>query len=452
MKAGLRSFRSQFIVGTAIGVTVMLTLCGFSLCQLLRQETEFIYQGELQEHAVELEKLVDRGADGRLVLRAPLSDPRFMGEKSGYYWQIARTGGPALTSPSLGGVRLGVSDVGLRTGAERFGVLQSRFGKLLYVEEAVRLDGFDDRLGIVVAMEARIVDDIAARLGRVVGLALSVVGLGLIFATAAHLYLGFQFLDRLKKALADVRAGRVNRLPEDLPDEVMPLVSDFNALIGVNEEMVRRARLEAGNLAHSLKTPLAILIDEAYRLRRTEHCDEARNMIVQCERIRRTVEFQLARARASLVQGTTGAVACVEPLIAAGVAALARLHAARDLHFEARNINPEIALACASGDFEEIFMPLVDNAAKWARHRVAIGVEVGDATARFFVDDDGPGVPPGERERIFEAGARLDEAAPGSGFGLGVAREIADLYGGRVWVESSPLGGARACVELPLVR
>lgn len=451
MKAGLRSFRSQIVLGAVVGVTVSLTLCGVSICRLLRQEMEYVYRGELQEHAVELEKLVTVDIDGRMALRAPLSDPRFLNGRSGYYWQISGGDGLELRSPSLGSDRIVLATPPVTLGSERFGDMPGPLGAILFIEANVRPEGFENPLRILVAMDSSIIGDIAARFVRVVGFALTLVGLGLISATAAHLYLGFQFLDRLGAALAGVRDGRANRLPEDLPDEVMPLVTDFNALIGVNEEMVRRARLEAGNLAHSLKTPLAIVIDEAHRLRRTERGEEARRILAPCERIRRTAEFQLARARASLLQGTTGAVARVEPLVRSGVAALARLHTARGLGFEVGDLDPHLTLACAAEDFEEMFLALVDNAAKWARSRIRIGVGSSGGALRLCIDDDGPGVPTSDRERVFEAGARLDDDAPGTGFGLSIAREIAGLYGGRVWIESSPLGGARACLELPLV-
>jgi signal transduction histidine kinase len=452
VRAGLRSFRSQLILGAVVGVTGMLTICGVALCQLLRQETEYIYRGELQEHAVELEKLVTIDRDGRMGLRAPLSDPRFLNEGSGYYWEVSAVEGRELRSSSLGQDRIELSTPPVPVGGERFGEATNPLGKILFVEQTVRLEGLKSVLRILVAMDAGIVDGISAKFVRVVGLALTLVGVGLISATAAHLYLGFQFLNRVRTALANVRAGRSNRLPEDLPEEVLPLVRDFNALIGVNEEMVRRARMEAGSLAHSLKTPLAILLDEAERLKRTERGEEARRILAQCEKIRRTVEFQLARARASLLQGTTGAVARVDPLVRSGVAALARLHLARGTSFEIGDLCPELTLACAAEDFEEMFLALVDNAAKWAGSRVRISVEAHGEELRLLIDDDGPGVPHSERNRVFEAGARLDEATPGTGFGLSIASEIAGLYGGRVWIEASPLGGARACLELPMIK
>ncbi len=447
----LHSFRSHFILGAFVWISLALALSGDALSVRLRDEAAFIYKGEIEEHAVELGRLVKSDDSNRIVLREPLSDPRFLGERSGYYWQVERSDGVSASSPSLGAVRLPLSDVPLPEGSERFSTVPGPTGDLLFIEESVRAEGSPHLLRIGVGIDEGILNGMASRFDRVINWTLFVVGAGLLLATATQLHLGFRFLARIREAFAKIRIGEASRLPEDLPDEFLPLVKDFNALIGVNEQMVRRARLEAGNLAHALKTPLAILMHEAERLEADGRSEEARRVHRQCERMQRAINYQLVRTRACVTQGGLCSVARIGPLIQYDVAALSRLHAARGLSFDIEDVDEQTTVACAAEDFEEMFASLVDNAAKWAVRRVRISTSVSAEMASIRVEDDGAGLPKEARDRVFEAGERLDELTPGSGLGLAIVRDLANLYGGRAWIEDSELGGASACFELPIV-
>jgi signal transduction histidine kinase len=445
-----QGFRSRLMVGAVVWISLALFMSWFFLSALLREEASFIFRGELQEHAVELARIFAYDATGRFVLTQPLSDPRFAGEKSGYYWQAQRADGAVARSASLGEARLTFGAEPLQLGGERFSTIRGPSGDVLLVEQSIRLEGLPEVLRIGVGVDASVVAGVASRFERVVGRALAVIGVGLLLVAGAQVRFGFRYLGRVRKSLAEIRAGDANRLPEDLPSEVMPLVKDFNALLGANEELVRGARLEAGNLAHALKTPLAILMDEALRLESAGRGEEGERIRRQCERMKRAIDFQLARARASAARGTPGAVSKVGPLIASDVAALSRLYAGRKLSFDLSAVASDIVVACAGEDFEEMFAALVENAAKWAVRRVRVSTILAERTVCLRVEDDGPGMPEEMWDRVFSAGERLDESTPGSGLGLAIVRDLATLYGGKAWIESSTLGGAAAVLELPL--
>jgi signal transduction histidine kinase len=259
---------------------------------------------------------------------------------------------------------------------------------------------------------------------------------------------GVSPIENLRTRLAGLHEGRDRRIDGAYPIEVQPLVNDLNALLDEREQAVRRAIAKAGDLAHGLKTPLAILAHEAERARVGGHGDVAAAVSQQVERMRRQIDYHLAHARAAAA-GTTAAAPCSIKESADGLArALHRLHAERGIIIDVR-VPTDLTVRVQREDLDEMLGNLLDNACKWARARVAIdasaiveGVEIG-------VDDDGMGLAEEMREAVLARGVRADEAAPGSGLGLAIVRDLAELYGGSVSLQASPLGGLRARLRFP---
>lgn len=242
--------------------------------------------------------------------------------------------------------------------------------------------------------------------------------------------------------------GRERQIEGTFPTEVRPLVNDLNALLVHRDKRVREALAKAGDLAHGLKTPLAVVAQEAERADVAGHGELAATLRQQIERMRRQVDYHLAHARAAASGATPGA-RCSVAVSAEGLArTLDRLHAGRRLSIEV-NVAPEHAVRGQREDLDEMLGNLLDNACKWARSRVAVTSSNGDTGVLITVDDDGPGLAPSMRAVVLQRGVRADEAAPGSGFGLAIVRELAELYGGSIVLEGSPLGGLRAGLRLP---
>lgn len=237
----------------------------------------------------------------------------------------------------------------------------------------------------------------------------------------------------LRKRLADVREGRAARIEGRHPSEVQPLVDDLNALLEDRERAIARAQQTAGDLAHGLKTPLAILAQES-----------SEGIRQQVERMRRQIEYQLAHARATA--GSAPGLRCeVLPSVEALVRTMQRLHGvAIETHVDAAHV-----IRGRAEDLEEMLGNVLENACQWARSRVAITSTADDAAIAIFVDDDGPGLDPSLREAVLQRGVRADEAAPGSGLGLAIVRDLVELYRGSIALESSPLGGLRVRLTLP---
>ena len=261
---------------------------------------------------------------------------------------------------------------------------------------------------------------------------------------------GVSPIERLRERLAAVRGGRDRRLAGSYPTEVQPLVDDLNALLDDRERAVERALGTAGDLAHGLKTPLAVLSQEAEGAAAAGHRELAAMLGQQVERMRRQVEYHLAHARAGASAGAAPGVRCPIAESAEALArTLRRLYADRGLSIEV-DVATEHAVRSRREDLDEMLGNLLDNACKWARSRVAIAsFQEDDGAVAITVDDDGPGLPPALRESVLQRGVRADEAAPGSGLGLAIVRDLAELYGGSIALEDSPAGGLRARLRLP---
>ncbi|MFM1855266.1 MAG: Sensor protein PhoQ [Pseudomonadota bacterium] len=285
---------------------------------------------------------------------------------------------------------------------------------------------------------------------------------------------GLAPLKTLRSALAALRDGRVARLEGRFPLEVQPLVDDFNGVLDRHDELVSRARTHAGNLAHALKTPLAAMSQSAAMAAgavsraspaaqgpdepaQAQRALTALPSVVrdQVARAQRQVDWHLARARAraAAAHGVPGIRAEVGPTLAGLSRVMARVHAGRGLVLDVEPVEPALAFAGESQDLQEMAGNVIDNACKWARHRVRVSSQsVTGATRprlRIVVDDDGPGIDAESRTRALQRGVRLDETVPGSGLGLAIVHELATLYEGRLGLEDAPGGGLRVVLELP---
>jgi signal transduction histidine kinase len=283
---------------------------------------------------------------------------------------------------------------------------------------------------------------------RTVAMVMSLFALVLMAAGYLHVRRGLAALDRLRVRLGEVREGRAERLGGDYPAEVQPLAADLDALLDQREEAVSRALGKAGDLAHGLKTPLAVLTQEAERLAAAGEVELAAALRHELERMRRQIDYHLAHARAAGAGATLGARCDLAEAAAALARTLEHIHAERGISITI-DVRSSHAARCQREDFDEMLGNLLDNACKWARSRVAVASELHAGEIVLVVDDDGPGLAAELRQRVLQRGVRADEAAPGSGLGLAIVRDLAELYGGSIALDDAPAGGLRARLVLP---
>jgi signal transduction histidine kinase len=269
-----------------------------------------------------------------------------------------------------------------------------------------------------------------------------------IIIGVAQMRRGLSPFDALRGRLAAVRDGRELRLEGRYPSEVQPLVNDLNALLDHRDDAVRRALGKAGDLAHGLKTPVAVLMLEADRADAAGQHDVAAEMRTQLDRMRRQLDYHLAHARAAASGAPLGARSSVAESASALARTLLRLHADRGLSIDV-HVDANHAVRAQREDLDELLGNLLDNACKWAKSRVSITSSIDGANILIAIDDDGPGLDPAMRDAVLQRGVRADEAAPGSGFGLAIVRDLAELYGGSIALERADAGGVRAVLRLP---
>jgi signal transduction histidine kinase len=369
---------------------------------------------------------------------------------SGWYWQTRdpTTGEVIDWSPSLDFDLLPVEDFPTAAEPSRTFTIEASGGReLRALEQLVTLAPGHTFAFLVAGDTGPMVDDIRAFRTSVIWW---LGGLALLLAIGIALLMrwGLRPLRDVRDDLRKIRDGEIQHLEGDYPREIEPLVHDLNALIDSNREIVERSRTHVGNLAHALKTPIAVLQNEAENSREPL----AAKVGEQIGIMRNQVEHHLNRARIAAQSNVLGAVTAVEPAVSALARVMGKVHKDRGLSI-AVEVPPGLRFRGEKQDFEEMAGNLLDNACKWARSRVRISARRDEKEHRSFLalsfDDDGPGLPATLREEALSRGRRLDESKPGSGLGLSIVVELARIYGGNLALESSDLGGLSARLRLP---
>ena len=277
-----------------------------------------------------------------------------------------------------------------------------------------------------------------------VGLGVLALGLAIGALAFVQVRLGLRPLATLRRQVAEVGDGRRDLLPADQPREIAPLVAEMNELLARNAANLDKARRHVANLAHGLKTPLATLSLGVERLDGANKSD----VRLLLDEIDLRVRHHLGRARAGALAGPERARTPLAPRLADIGDALRRIHADRGVTL-GLDCPTGLALSCEGNDVDEIFGNLLDNAFKFARREVMCTARIEGRSARVVVADDGPGLSPDEIAVVLQPGRRLDEAVPGFGFGLTIARELVELYGGELRLTPGAVG-LEAVVTLPV--
>jgi signal transduction histidine kinase len=440
---GARSLTARLMLVAALGALPVLVIAGASLLWLFYERIESKFDAFLTAYQQQLIAGAELDADGVLRLSAQPADPHFNLPFSGWYWQVSE-GERTLAQSSSAGPLQGSDGLPISSFEGAADWIGPGEVELRAVARAVRLPGSDAPIRVVVMGPHAEVDQEVLAFGLQLALALSALGLAFLLATALQVRYGLLPLGALRAALQKVRKGTAPRLAGDYPIEVAPLVDELNEVLTHNEALIARARVQAGNLAHGLKSPLTVLRQEL-----TELKDERGEILRdQVAIIGDQVERVLARIRAagplSAATGRTNVGTVLQDL----AFSLDIIHRERGLAIDL-DCPDEALFAGDAADLAEMLGNLMDNACKWARGRVHASVAADDGHLAILIDDDGPGIPSARREAALKRGGRLDQTVPGSGLGLDIVREIAELYRGSLQLEDSPHGGLRAHLILP---
>ncbi len=387
---------------------------------------------------------------GKLNGAPDLGDIRYQQPNSGWYWSVepvtAKVTG-ALKSLSLDGGAVEAPDtktVPFTADFRRHYLAAGLDGETLDVYETEVSLGTEDQVARFRVMgnhnefEAEI-----SEFSKSLYLYLGLFGLGSIAVNALAIMAGLRPLKSTREALAAVREGKAHRLDGKFPQEIEPLANEMNALIENNRRIVERSRTQVGNLAHSLKTPLSVIINEG----RDIGGRQGRLVGEQAEAMQTQIQHYLQRARVAAQRDSVVFRAPVLPVIERMLRVMRKLNPDKAFVLEGHAV--DVMFAGEAEDFEEILGNLLENAAKWGKKRVRISVEASNLAFSVSIADDGPGLGDDQMAEALKRGRRLDETKPGTGLGLSIVSDTVREYGGVLKLGRSDLGGLDVTMTLP---
>jgi len=433
----LAATSALWVIGTLLAV-------GLLLIYLFRDHIERRFDAQLGDHMEELVAASEIALDKKFRLTWTPTDPRFHRPYSGWYWQIMQEGKSLQHSKSLWKDVLPVGQGPLIPGAPIEIISGPGGGKLRALKRLITLPESDQNFIFVIAGPVTNIEQDVALFTRQLVLTLGLLALALLAAIILQVRFGLRPLRALRREISKIRSGEKQRAPTAVPTEVLPVVSELNALLDHNSEMLEKARAQAANLAHALKNPLTVMSLEAGEIKG----ERGKILKDQTRIVKRHIERHLSRAQAAGARRSGNLKTPLSPIL-------------DDLQFSMQLLHKDRALDCVhtgfgelsfrgdAHDMEEMLGNLFDNACKWARSRVKLTVATVDSGLQLVVEDDGPGIDAKLRDRILKRGIRADSVVDGHGLGLAMVRELVSLYGGHLRIEASVPQGTRFSVFLP---
>lgn len=443
VKRATGSLGRRMIVIAAAWILFLLVGGGFALDNVLTGIVTRNFDSNLEYVLRAMIRSSEIDETGEVRLSQPLGDQRFLEPYSGLYWQISGDGHDPFPSRSLWD-RLLRSETNHSDGAvHAYNSKQFPDEELRILERDIYLPGSKTEWRFQIAQSRTELDEQIKQLRRTLVRSFAILALGLIMLAALQTLYGLWPLRKIRHAISEMRRGEQNRITEPLPNEVMPMVDELNELLAHNERQAEEARRHAGNLAHALKTPLTVIMNEA-TARSPELAD---TVIREAATMRRQVDHHLARARAVGRRGHSQARAIAWESLQSVERAVGVLYPNVRIDSDGNKV---ASVRVERQDLDELLGNLIENAAKYGGGSVFVTISKLHDMVEIIVEDDGPGIPVADRLRIFDRGARLDTGKPGTGLGLAIVRDVAEIYGGSVGLEESDdMGGLLVRLKLP---
>lgn len=435
------SLSVRLVAAALIWLAVMLAIGGAVLAQAFRNTVEQEFSHRVDAMLKALIAATEIAPDGTVAVMRSLGDPRFEQVFSGWYWQATEPSGRHVRSRSLWDSV--IAPVAQGPGPQMRHVTGPNGEPLLVVERDLVFPDAQGPVHVLVAGDLREVTDGVRRFDLLLFVSLGLLGLGMAGAILIQVRYGLRPLMVMAQDLRAVHEGERSRLSGRYPREVAPLAEAMNDVLDKDEDLIERARTHVGNLAHGLKTSLAILAAES------KGSSDATVVAEQVRVMGRLIEHHLSRASAVAGAGRALGVAIPVRDVALGIAgALARVYADKAVRIDI-DVAPDIAFRGHREDLEEMLGNLMENACKWASRRVCVKAGKTDRLLVLSIEDDGPGMPPELGDQAARRGKRLDEKTPGWGLGLSIVSDLVDLRGGEMAFARSALGGLSVTLRLP---
>lgn len=435
------SLRARLLLAGVVGVLLAALASALLLGAAFERSAQRAFDRTLDEELDTLIGLAEVAPDGRVVLRREPSGERYDRVFSGWYWTVGEGGSRRHSRSFWDSAELAVEPPPA-DGARLYDTVDGpRDQRLRVVEQRVRFDGAAQPQVFAVAGDLAQVTREVREFRLLAAAAVALIATLLLVAIGLQVQFGLRPFRRLAGTLARIRNGEELRFADaPLPRELAPLAGQIDTLLDDHARRVQRARNAAQDLAHALKTPLAVLAAESER----PGPALAAHVATEVARMRAAVERHLAGNLGADSRQRTPVAPTVDGLLAA----MRQVHADRALRIEPR-IAPDAVFAGSADDLEEMLGNVLDNACKWAATRVAVAASMHAEALHIVVEDDGPGLEPDAAAQAVQRGVRLDQRTPGSGLGLDIVAGIAASYDGTLTLDRAPAGGLRATLRLP---
>ncbi|MDV6331911.1 ATP-binding protein [Asticcacaulis sp. 201] len=423
--------------------------------------TAYFHQAALQRFQLNVKQIADNlYADTDIdhsgkVVTPPFFDTRTNRVYSGLYWQVSEIDAKGAISDAARSRSLWNEHIPIP--ATTLGEAKARIGEGVFYDsigpegEPLRVAAvyskIDGRAFVFLAAEDRApMDKDVRRFALITAAALIVLALGSLVAIFIQVRVGLRPLFDLTDEIAHIQGGTQQRLLKSYPAEITPVATQLNAFLDYSQEVVERQRMHVGNLAHALKTPLAVLMASAG----SQDGELPEIMRKQAETMRAQVDHHLRRARAAARSQALGERTPVEPVLDELAVMLEQVFQDKGVIIDWRTPD-DLAFRGEKQDLQEIAGNLLENASIWCRKKVRITAEFNpvDQSMSLAIEDDGPGLDEARFDEVLKRGARLDESVPGSGLGLSIVDELVRAYGGTLTFGKSQIGGLKVLAKLP---
>ncbi len=452
----VNSLAFRLLASSSAIALVLLVSASLLLNAIFQQALEHNFDLRLKAALDGILANVALADDGQIKLQGPVADARFALPLSGWYWQVTSpTGGQRLlASPSLLDQQLEPVPVDAARdldGVASYSTRDSSGNLLRVMDQRIKLFNQNADYEFLVSGNFDELKAEVASFQQTLYLVMALLGAALLGAIFAQVRFSLRPLQEMQHQLNDIRGGKIELLPDHFPEEIQPVADELNLLVQSNFEIIDRARMQVGNLAHALKTPISVLANES----RNSTTPLAIKVREQIDAMRDHVNLYLDRARRAARAQAIGSVTEVEPVLQSLARTLQRINADRGLSITVQ-APAGLRFRGERQDLEEMVGNLMDNACKWAKSSVIVKAAslprpADDARGWLLitVEDDGPGIPADQRAEALKRGRRLDETKPGSGLGMSIITETAGMYSGMLDLAAASSGGLRANLRLP---
>ncbi|PZU88908.1 MAG: ATP-binding protein [Shinella sp.] len=446
----MQSIRSRFLLVSLVSVALALVMASVVLVSLFTRNLETRIDDELTGHVDNIAGALRFAADGTLQLPERPVDRRFEEPYGGLYWQVEDDARKSeLRSASLWDYSLPLPEDEQETGAiHRYRLPGPEGSSLIVQERKIVFAAPDGRRAIRVAaaIDGSVVADARRAFAFDIIPYMVALAVFLIAASLAQLTYGLRPISSVSEGLDRIRERRAERLTGSFPRELRGVVAAVNQLLDAQSRLIDKARARAADLAHGLKTPLTVLSNDAATLRErgdTEMADELSHLAGV---MKTHVEHELTRSRIAASADLRKSDADLATSLGIIVRTLKRTPRGEELTW-----NIEVPTGIEVGvdplDLQEMLGNILDNAVKWGRSTIRVEAKRRDGRPVLAIEDDGPGADPAGLRTIMQRGTRLDLTTPGTGIGLAIVRDIADVYGLEIEAENVAAGGFRVTIR-----